>query len=202
MPFDKEVGTVTSRVSTTTNTPTATKTATAVPMDVSQISSNVSKTEAEEVTHTNTSKTRNAMETKCLLSRERAKVVSRERVFKCGMRGHKADRYWQKGKGQGKGSKGDWEKGKSGSKGKRSNPGHTWDSSWYNSHLHEKTYGLEVVDPWSAVEPVPQLCVVSLSATCEEFSEPKRMTKETHTKTSQSGSEEFRSREQILNSCA
>ena len=30
--------------------------------------------------------------------------------FKCGVRGHKADRCWQKGKGEG--GKGDWEKGK------------------------------------------------------------------------------------------
>ena len=80
MPCDQEVGTVTPRVSTTTNTPSATKATTPVPMDVSQMSSNVSKTEAEEVTHTNTSKTRNATETKCLLSREKAKVVSRELV--------------------------------------------------------------------------------------------------------------------------
>ena len=64
---------------------------------------------------------------------------------------------------------------------------HTWDSSWYNPHWHGKTYGLEV-DPWSAVEPVPYLCAVSLSSNCEEFSEPKRTTREMHTKTSQSGS--------------
>ena len=70
------------------------------------------------------------------------------------------------------------------SKGKWSNPGHTWDSSWYNSQWHGKTFGLEV-DPWSAVEPVPYLCAVSLCSSCEEFSEPKRMTKGTHTKTSQ-----------------
>ena len=51
----------------------------------------------------------------------------------------------------------------------------------------EKSYGLEV-DPWSAIEPVPYLCAVSLSSSCEEIFEPKRMTRETHTKTSQSGS--------------
>ena len=44
----KKVGTVTSRVSTTTNIPTARKTTTPVPMDVSQMSSNVSKPETEE----------------------------------------------------------------------------------------------------------------------------------------------------------
>ena len=78
----KKVCTVTPRVSTTTPTPTATKTTTPVPMDVSQMSSNVSKpeTEEQEVSRTNTSKTRNVMETKCLQSRARAKVVSREPV--------------------------------------------------------------------------------------------------------------------------
>ena len=75
----KKVCTVTPRVSTTTPTLTATKTTTPVPMDVSQMSSNVSKpeTEEQEVSRTNTSKTRNVMETKCLQSRARAKVVSR-----------------------------------------------------------------------------------------------------------------------------
>ena len=93
--------------------------------------------------------------------------------FKCGMRGHKADRCWQKGKG--KGGKGDWEKGKGGSKGKWSNPGHTWENSWYHSNWHGKAYGLEV-DPWAAVEPVPYLCAVSLTP---EFSEPKHVRKDT-----------------------
>ena len=110
--------------------------------------------------------------------------------FKCGMTGHKADRCWQKGNG--KGSKGDLVKGKGGSKGKGwskgkwSNSGHSWDSSWYNSHWHGKTSGLEV-DPWSAVELVPYFCAVILSSSCEKFSEPKRMTRGTHTKTSQPG---------------
>ena len=44
----KKVGTVTSRVSTNTNTPTAVRTITPVPMDVSQMSSNVPKTEKLE----------------------------------------------------------------------------------------------------------------------------------------------------------
>ena len=48
MPFDKETGTVTPRVSTNTNTPTATKITVLVPMDVFQMSSNVSKTETVE----------------------------------------------------------------------------------------------------------------------------------------------------------
>ena len=41
-------GTVTPQVSTNTNTPTATKATTSVPMDVSQMSSNVLKTETDE----------------------------------------------------------------------------------------------------------------------------------------------------------
>ena len=45
------------------------------------------------------------METKCSQSRARAKVVFKGTCFKCGMRGHKADRCSQKGKG--KGGKGD-----------------------------------------------------------------------------------------------
>ena len=89
--------------------------------------------------------------------------------------------------------KGEWEKGKGGSKGKEwpkgkwSNSGHLWDNSWYPSNWHGKTNGLET-DPWTAVEPVPYLCAVSLKSSCEEFSKPKRVTRETHTKTSQSGS--------------
>ena len=44
----KTIGTVTPRVSTNTNTPTATRVTALVPMDVSQMSSNVSKTETVE----------------------------------------------------------------------------------------------------------------------------------------------------------
>ena len=69
------------------------------------------------------------------------------------------------------------------------NSGHLWDNSWYSSNLHGKTYGLEV-DAWTAVEPVPYLCAVSLNSSCEEFSKPSRVMSgtHTHTKTSQSGS--------------
>ena len=107
------------------------------------------------------------------------------------MRGHKADRCWQKGKG--KGGKGDWEKGKGGSKGKGgqkgkwSNPGHTWDKSWYHPTWHCKTYGLEV-DPWAAVEAVPYLCAVSLKPGCEEFSESKNVVRGARTYISQTKS--------------
>ena len=44
------------------------------------------------------------------------------------------------------------------------------------------------VDPWSDVELVPYLCAVSLNSSCEEFAEPKRMSRGAHFKTSQSGS--------------
>ena len=59
--------------------------------------------------------------------------------------------------------------------------------SWYHSTWHCKTYGL-VVDARSLVEPVPYLCAVSLNSSCEEISEPKRMSKGTRIKTSKSGS--------------
>ena len=104
------------------------------------------------------------------------------------MRGHKADRCWQKGKG--KGGKGGWETGQGGSKGKgwpkrnRSNSGYTWDNSWHHSNWHGKTYGL-AVDPWTAVEPIPYLCAVSLNSSCGDSSEPKRMSRGRHTKISQ-----------------
>ena len=37
-------------------------------------------------------------------------------------------------------------------------------------------------DPWTAVEPVPCLCAVSLNPSCEHFSDPKRMSRGAHTK--------------------
>ena len=162
-------------------------------MDVSQTSSNVSKTETEEQEGDSyqCEQDQECDGDEVFAVKGMGKGSFKGTCFKCGMRGHKADRCWQKGKG--KGSKGDWEKGEGGSKGKGwskgewSNPGHTWDSSWCNSHEHRKTYGLEV-DPGSAAELVPCLCAVSLSSTCEEFSEPKRMSRGTQTKTSQSGS--------------
>ena len=103
---------------------------------------------------------------------------------RCGMRGHKADRSWQEGKG--KGGKGDWETGQGGSKGmgwpkgKWSNSGYTWDNSWHSSNWHGKTNGLEV-DAWAAVENVPHLCAVCLNPSDEEFSEPKRVSRERQT---------------------
>ena len=66
-------------------------------------------------------------------------------------------------------------------------PGHTWDRSWHQSKWHGETYGPEV-DSCTAVELVPYLCAVSWNSSCEDISEPKRMSGGTHTKTSQSGS--------------
>ena len=55
--------------------------------------------------------------------------------------------------------------------------GYTWDNSWHSSNWQSKTYGLEV-DPWAAVELVPYLCAVSLNSSVDEFSEPKRVSRE------------------------
>ena len=198
----KKNGTVAPRVGTITGTPIATKATTPVPMDVSRMSSNVSNTEeVEQESDSN----QYEQDQECdgdevFAVKGKGKGGFRGSCSKCGMRGRKADRCWQKG--EGKGGNGDWEKGKGGSKGGRwskgewSNPGHTWDNSWYHSNWHGKAYGLEL-DPWSAVEPVLYLCAVSLNSSCEEFSEPKRMSRGTPIKTLQSGS----SREQIFNSC-
>ena len=57
---------------------------------------------------------------------------------------------------------------RSGLKENGKNSGHLWDNSWYSSNWHGKTYGLEV-DAWTAVEPVPYLCAVSLNSSFEEF---------------------------------
>ena len=77
-----------------------------------------------------------------LQSRARAKVVFKGICFKCGMRGHKADRCWQNGKDEGETGKGG-SKGKGWPKGKRSNSGHTWDNAWHHYNWHGKTYGLD-----------------------------------------------------------
>ena len=190
----KKIDTDTPRVSTNTNTPTAVKTTTPVPMDVSQMSSNVSKPETEEQ---ESDSYQDEQDQDCdgdevYAVTGKGKGGFKGTCFKCGMRGHKIDRCWQRGKG--KGSKGDWEqrkggsKGKGWSKGKRSHLGHTWDSSWYNSHWHGKTYSLEV-DPWSAVELISYLFAVSLSSSCEEFiGTETHDERNAHTKTSQPGS--------------
>ena len=99
-------------MSTNTNTATATKTTTPVPMDESQMSWNVSKAETEEQ---GIKSYQNEQDQECngqevLAVKGKGKGGFKGTCFECGMRGHKADRCWQKGKG--KGSKGYWEKGK------------------------------------------------------------------------------------------
>ena len=81
----KKIGTVTPRVSANTNNPTAPQTTTPVPMDVSQMSPNASKTETEEDRESH----QYEQDQEC---------GGKGTCFKCGMRGHKADRCWQKGK--------------------------------------------------------------------------------------------------------
>ena len=162
----KKVGPVNTRVSSNTTTPTAKKITTPVLVDVSQMSSMVSKPETEEQ---ESDPYQYEQDQECdgdeVFAVKRKGKGFKGTCFKCGMRGHKADRCWQKRKGKEARETGRKEKvdakGKDGPK--WSNPGHTWDSSWYNPHWHGKTYGLEV-DPWSAVEPVPYLCAVSLSS--------------------------------------
>ena len=191
----EKVGTGTPRVSTNTNTPTATKVTAPVPMDVFQMTWNVWRTETAEQEHDS-----------CQYEQDQeydgdelfavnceGKSSLKGKCFQCGMRGHKADRCWQKDKG--KGGRRDSETGKGWPKGKWSNSGYVWDSNW-----HGKTYGLEV-DPVTAVEPLPYLCAVSLNSSCEEFSEPKRMARGRHTKISKSGSsKDFAHVKKILDS--
>ena len=110
---DEDVGevchpTVTPRVSTNTNTPITTKATALVPMDVSQV-----EQESDSYQY--------HLEQECdghelFAVKGKGKGGFKGTCFKCGMRGHKHDRCWQKGKG--KGGKGFWETGKGGSKGK------------------------------------------------------------------------------------
>ena len=108
---------------------------------------------------------------KCERTQSRSMLAQRTRKWKQGRLGDR--KRWIQRKEM---PKGDW-----------SNSRHTWDSSWHHSNCHGKTCGLEV-DPWTAVEPVPYLCAVILNPCCEDFSKPKRMSRGTPTKTSQSGS--------------
>ena len=62
------------------------------------------------------------------------------------------------------------------------------DSSWYSPHWHGKSYGLVKWIRGRPVELVPYLCAVSLSSSCDEFSELKCMSRGTPLKTLQSGS--------------
>ena len=112
----KKIGTVTSRANT--NTFATTKTTNPVPMDVSQMSTNAFKNETVEQ-ESDTYQYEQDQEgdgDELYAVKGKGKGGFKGTCFKCGMRGHKADRSWQKGKG--KGGQGDWETGKGGSKGK------------------------------------------------------------------------------------
>ena len=116
-PATQKIVTTPSLVSASTNNPTATKN-TPVPMDVSQMSSNVAKSETEEQESGSYQyeQDQDGDGDELFAVKGNGKGGFKGTCFKCGMRGHKADRRWQKGTD--KGGKGDWEKGKGGSKGK------------------------------------------------------------------------------------
>ena len=90
----KKVGTVTPRVSTNTNTPTATKVSAPVPMDVSRMSSNVSKSETVEQENDSYQfeQDQECDGDELFAVRDKGKGGVKGTCFKCGMRGHKADR--------------------------------------------------------------------------------------------------------------
>ena len=165
-----------SRASMSTNSPSVTK-STPVPMDLSQMSSNAAKSETEDQESDS-----NQYELdpdgdgdELFAVKGKGKGGFKGTCFKCGMRGHKADRCWQKGKGKGEIGKKEREDRKEREDQKEN--GQIQDTrgknSWYHSNWHGKAYGLEV-DPWAAVEPVPYLCAVSRTP---EFSEPKHVRK-------------------------
>ena len=92
-PATKKVITTPSRVNTSTNNSTATKN-TLVPMDVSQMSSNVSKTETEgqESDSHQYEQDQDCDGDKLCAVKGKGKGGFKGTCFKCGMRGHKADR--------------------------------------------------------------------------------------------------------------
>ena len=108
----KKVVTIPSRVSTSTNNSTGTKNTTLVPMDVSQMISDISKSkvEGQESDSCQYEQDQDCDGDELFAVKGKGKGGFKETCFKCGMRGHKADRCWQKGTG--KGGKGDWEKAK------------------------------------------------------------------------------------------
>ena len=136
----KKIGTVTSCANT--KTPTTTKTTTLVPMDVSQMSSNASGNETvdQESDRYQYEQDQEGEGDELHTVNGKGKGGCEGTCFKCGMRGHKANRCWQKEKGEG--GKGDWQTGKGRSKGKGwpqgkwSNSGYTWDNSWHSSNWH------------------------------------------------------------------
>ena len=108
----KKVANVTSRANT--NTSPTTKTTSPVSMDVSQMSSKAFKNESveQESDSYQYEPDQEGDGDELFTVKGKGKGGFKETCFKCGMRGHKADRCWQKGKG--KGGKRDWEKGKGG----------------------------------------------------------------------------------------
>ena len=122
-PTTKKIVTTPSRASTSTNNSTATKNTTLVPMDVSQMSPDVSKSEAEgqESDSYQYEQDQDCDGDELFAVKGKGKCGCKGTFLKCGMRGHKADRGWQKGKGEG--GKGDRENGKGGYKGKGGSKG-------------------------------------------------------------------------------
>ena len=126
------------------------------------------KRKDRRVARISTSRIRIVTETRCSLSRAKVRVASREPVSNVECEGTRLTDAGRKEsvKEEKETGRKEWRIHR---KGKWSNPGHTWDTSWYHSNWHGKAYGLEV-DPWATVEPVPCL-------SCEEFSEPKHVRK-------------------------
>ena len=109
----KNVITTPSPVNTSTKNSTASTNTTPVPIFyVTQMSSDVSKSEAEgqESDSYQYEQDQDCGGDELCAVKGKGKGGFKGTCFKCGMRGHKADRCWQKGKG--KGGNGDWEKGK------------------------------------------------------------------------------------------
>ena len=90
-------------MSTNTNTPGTTKGTTPVPMDVSQVSSNVWKTETveQESDSHQYEEDQECDGDELFAVNGKGEGGFKGTYFKCGMRGHKADRCWQKGEGKG-----------------------------------------------------------------------------------------------------
>ena len=96
----KKNGTVAPRVGANTGTPTATQAMTPVPIDVSQMSSIVSKpeTDEQEADSYQYEQDQECDGDEVFAVKGKGEGGFQGICFKCGMRGHKADRCWQKGK--------------------------------------------------------------------------------------------------------
>ena len=89
----KKIGTVTPRVSSNTSTPTATKATSPVPMDVSQMSSNVPETETDEQEREWCQNEQDQEECdgdEVYAVKGKGEGGFKGTCFKCGMRGHKS----------------------------------------------------------------------------------------------------------------